>query len=113
PVNHAPGYRRVVGLVVDAGERDRELVRLVGDVCEVRVRPGHLLRVEMDVELPLLAVAVHAPTIHPPWRTSVSVASATRLPRWWSSSSADWSGSTNCSARAGSRRCTELSSRFP
>ncbi len=41
------------------------------------------------------------------------VASATRLPRSWSCSSAEWSGSTNCSARAGSSRCTELSSRFP
>jgi len=58
-----PGHVALFDLVVDARERERELVRREGDVGEVRVDPGHLLRIEMDVELALLGLVVHDPTI--------------------------------------------------
>jgi len=57
------GHVALFDLVVDARERERELVRREGDVGEVRVDPGHLLRIEMDVELALLGLVVHGPTI--------------------------------------------------
>src|SRR3954452_1353615 len=48
----------VLDLVVDAGERDRELVLGVADVREVRVMAGHLLRVEVDVDVALRPVVL-------------------------------------------------------
>src|SRR5919201_1435869 len=55
------GDLTLLDLVVDAREGDRELVLREGDVREVRIRAGHLLGVEMDVELALLTFAVHVP----------------------------------------------------
>jgi len=49
--------------VVDPGERQRELVVREADVREVRIDAGEVLRVEMDVELALLGLVVHGPTI--------------------------------------------------
>ena len=53
----------LLDLVVDARERERELVVREADVREVGVDPGEVLGVEMDVELALLVVAFHASTI--------------------------------------------------
>jgi len=49
--------------VVDARERERELVVGEADVGEVRVDPGEVLGVEMNVELALLVVAFHESNI--------------------------------------------------
>jgi hypothetical protein len=49
--------------VLDAGEGERELVVGEADVDEVRVDAGHALRVHLEVELALRAVAVHASRI--------------------------------------------------
>ena len=50
--------------MVDAGERQRELVVREADVREVGVDAGEVLRVQVDVELALLlAPVVHGPTI--------------------------------------------------
>ena len=43
----------LLDLVVDPGERERELVVREGDVREVRVHAREVLRVEMNVELAL------------------------------------------------------------
>jgi arginyl-tRNA synthetase len=45
--------------VVDARERERELVVGEADVREVRVDAGQVLRIEMDVELPLAVLVFH------------------------------------------------------
>ena len=58
------GHVALLDLVVDARERDRELVLREGDVREVRVDAAHAVRVDVDVELALLGFLVHAPTIH-------------------------------------------------
>jgi hypothetical protein len=49
--------------VVDAGERERELVVGEADVGEVRVDTCQVLRVEVNVELTLLGLLVHGSTI--------------------------------------------------
>ena len=54
----------LLDLVIHTGERDRELVVRVRDVREVRVMPGHRLRVGVDVEM-ALGVLGHARTIAP------------------------------------------------
>ena len=54
-----------VDLVVDPRERERELVVGEADDREVRVDAGHHVRVDVDVQLSLLGVLVHAPTIYP------------------------------------------------
>ena len=65
------GHVAFLHLVVDARERERELVVREADVGEVRVDPGHHVRVDMDVQLSLLALVVfHAPTIYPWTRSS-------------------------------------------
>src|SRR3954449_3393038 len=48
----------LLDLVVDAGERDRELVVGVADVREVRVVAGHVLGREVDVDVALGALLV-------------------------------------------------------
>ena len=51
-------------LVVDPGERDRELIVGEADVREVRVGAREVRRIEVDVELALVVgVFFHAPTI--------------------------------------------------
>ena len=59
------GHVTLLDLVVDAGERDRELVVREADVREVGVDAGEVLGVEVDVEVPLGGLVVHAPTIQP------------------------------------------------
>src|SRR5512132_195021 len=46
----------VLDLVVDAREGERELVVRMADVREVRVLAGHVLRLEVDVDVPLGAL---------------------------------------------------------
>ena len=60
PRNDDSGNVALLDLVVDACEGDRELVGREADVREVRVDAGEVLRVDVDVELPLAAVVVHA-----------------------------------------------------
>src|SRR5262249_34241714 len=101
----------LLDLVVDARERDRELVGGEGDVGEVRIDPRHLLRVEVDVELALLGILVHRPTILRAWsRSSRSAASATPWSRCCSCSSAARSAITPRSTRAGCNPSTGPSS---
>ena len=70
----------LLDLVVDARERDRELVLREGDVREVRVDAAHGLGVDVDVELALLGLLVHAPTIHAWTGASPSAASCGSSP---------------------------------
>ena len=65
--DHDSGDLVVVDLVVEAGERDRELVVRVADVREVRVGAGHQLgrHVHVDVALALAVVAHTSPSIAP------------------------------------------------
>ena len=58
--DHA-GDVALLDLVVDPGERDRELVVGEADVREVRVDPAQVLRVDVDVELTLLASSPSTP----------------------------------------------------
>jgi hypothetical protein len=58
-----PGDVALLLVMVDPRERERELVLREGDVREVRVDPGHVLGVDMDVELALLAAVFHRPRI--------------------------------------------------
>ena len=60
--DHA-GNVALLDLVVDARERERELVVGEADVGEVCVDPGEVLGVEMNVELALLVVAFHESNI--------------------------------------------------
>src|SRR5207237_9805531 len=76
------GMVAVLDLVVDARERERELVVREADVGEVRVDAGEMLVVEMDVELALLSFVVHAPTILVAWKASARAGSPTRSPLW-------------------------------
>ena len=55
-----PGHLGALDVVVDARERDRELVVGVADVGEVRVHPGQRLRLDLDVEVPFLWLGFHA-----------------------------------------------------
>ena len=54
------GHLGPLDVVVDARERDRELVVGVADVGEVRVHPGQRLRLDLDVEMPFLWLGFHA-----------------------------------------------------
>src|SRR5262249_46846118 len=101
----------LLDLVIDPRERDRELVRGESDVGEVRVDARHLLRVEVDVELALLRLLVHRPTILRAWSTSSrSAASATPWSRCCSSSSGARSAITPRSTRPGCSPSTGPSS---
>src|SRR5205823_7573846 len=88
PVRHVharddhPRHVALLDLVVDARERERELVVREADVGEVRVDAGEMLGVEMDVELALLSFVVHAPTILVAWKASARAGSRTRSPLW-------------------------------
>ena len=53
PRHDDAGQVALLRLVVDARERERELVVREADVGEVRVRPGEVLGVDLDVELAL------------------------------------------------------------
>jgi STE24 endopeptidase len=61
PGDDRSGDVPLVHLVLDAREGDRELVVGEADVGEVRVDPGQVLRIEVEVELPLLGLRVHRP----------------------------------------------------
>ena len=69
PCNDCARDVAFLDLVLDAGERQRELVTREADVREVRVRPRDVLRVEVNVEPALarlrlgLVLLVHAATI--------------------------------------------------
>ena len=63
--DHDAGNVALLDLVVDARECQRELVRRKADVREVRVDPRHDVRVDVDVQLALLVLVLHAPTIYP------------------------------------------------
>ena len=55
----------VLDLVVDARERDREFVLGEADVREIRVDAAHRLGIDVNVQLALPGLLVHAPTIAP------------------------------------------------
>src|SRR4051794_6896567 len=60
PHDRDTGHLGALDVVVDARERDRELVVRVADVGEVRVHPGQCLRLDLDVEMPFLWLGLHA-----------------------------------------------------
>src|SRR5215203_3546024 len=62
----------LLDLVVDAGEGQRELVVGEADVGEVRVDPGHVLGVEVDVQLPPRGALLHVAILPPCLRTRFS-----------------------------------------
>src|SRR5215218_9364093 len=55
------GHVALVDLVLDAGERDGELVVGEADVGEVRVDAGEVLGVEVEVQLAVVGLRLHAP----------------------------------------------------
>src|SRR5262249_45944945 len=104
----------LLDLVVDPGEGDRELVGGEGDVGEVRVDPRHLLGIQVDVELAVLGLLVHCPTILLAWsRPSRSAASATRSARCSGCSCSGRSRSTRWWTNRGCSRSTGRWSRAP
>src|SRR5262245_36047688 len=105
------GHVAFLDLVVEAREGQRELVVGEADVREVRVDAGHHVRVGVDVQLSLLALVLHAPTIYP-WTTSSRRAALPSL--WLRRSASSWparSSSPASRTRAGSRRPPAPSSR--
>src|SRR4029453_6845117 len=95
----------------EARERQRELVVREADVGEVRVDAGHHVGVDVDVQLSLLVVVRHAPTIYPWKAPSRGDGSRTHWPPRPPSSSRGRSPSPTSPTRAGSRRSTARSSR--
>src|SRR3954465_1292092 len=53
------GHLRPLHVVIDARERDRELVVGMADVGEVGVHPGQGLWLDLDVEMPFLWLGFH------------------------------------------------------
>jgi hypothetical protein len=61
--DHA-GHVALLDLVVDPGERERELVVREADVGEVRVDPGQVLGVDVDVQPALVGILVVVLVVH-------------------------------------------------
>src|SRR5262249_20728573 len=107
------GHVALFDLVVDARERQRELVVREADVRKVRVDPAEVLGVEVDVELALLGVVVHGLTILVAWTGSAHAGSPSRLARSARCSRSGRSASAGPRTRAGCSPSTARSSRAP
>src|SRR3954447_17181729 len=103
----------LLDLVIDAREREGELVVGKADVREVRVDAREVLRIEMNVELTLL-VPVHGPTILVAWTSASARAGSASPPAPWRPySRSERSATAGRWTRAGCRRSTARSSRAP